>query len=222
MSRQRPVHIGLSARITHPEPSGVGLKSKTLQVLEQSVAQWAASRHALVLMVPSVLQDGALERSSIRVGDYADYLDGLILQGGADVCPRTYGEEPLRPEWGGDPVRDAYELELVHAFMAAGKPVLGICRGLQLINVALGGSLVQDLPSLRPGPVQHETTAYERNAHNVRFVPGGQMAQLHWVSLGLLLLAMALSAWASRAAISGRRPPGKHPAKDCSPASRGR
>ena len=67
MSRQRPVHIGLSARITHPEPSGVGLKSKTLQVLEQSVAQWAASRHALVLMVPSVLQDGALERSSIRV-----------------------------------------------------------------------------------------------------------------------------------------------------------
>ena len=85
MSRQRPVHIGLSARITHPEPSGVGLKSKTLQVLEQSVAQWAASRHALVLMVPSVLQDGALERSSIRVGDYADYLDGLILQGGADV-----------------------------------------------------------------------------------------------------------------------------------------
>ncbi|HPZ50178.1 MAG TPA: gamma-glutamyl-gamma-aminobutyrate hydrolase family protein, partial [Propionibacteriaceae bacterium] len=64
------------------------------------------------------------------MGDYADYLDGLILQGGADVCPRTYGEEPLRPEWGGDPVRDAYELELVHAFMAAGKPVLGICRGL--------------------------------------------------------------------------------------------
>lgn len=177
MPSPRPVHIGLSARITHPEPSGVGLKSKTLQVLEQSVAQWAASRHALVLMVPSVLQDGQLERSSIRVSDYADYLDGLILQGGADVCPRTYGEEPLRPEWGGDPVRDAYELELVHAFMAAGKPILGICRGLQLINVALGGSLVQDLPSLRPGSVPHETAAYERNAHNVRFVPGGRMAQ---------------------------------------------
>lgn len=177
MPRRRPVHIGLSARITHPEPSGVGLKSKTLQVLEQSVAQWAASRDTLVLMIPSVLQDGPLMRSNIRVSDYADYLDGLILQGGADVSPRAYGEEPLRPEWSGDPVRDAYELELVHEFMEAGKPILGICRGMQLINVALGGSLYQDLPTLRPGEVAHETGAYERNAHDIRFVPGGRMAQ---------------------------------------------
>ena len=50
--RRRPVHIGLSARIFHPETGGVGLKTKTLQVLEQSVAQWAASRDTLVLMVP--------------------------------------------------------------------------------------------------------------------------------------------------------------------------
>jgi len=177
MLRRRPVHIGLSARITHPEASGVGLKSKTLQVLEQSVAQWAASRDTLVLMVPSVLQDGPLMRSNIRVRDYADYLDGLILQGGADVSPRAYGEEPQRPEWGGDPVRDAYELELVHEFMEAGKPILGICRGMQLINVALGGSLFQDLPTQRPGDVPHETPEYERNAHEVSFVKGGHMAQ---------------------------------------------
>ena len=162
MFAKRPVHIGLSARITHPEVGGVGLKGKTLQVLEQSVAQWAASRDTLVLMVPSVMQGGTLMRSNIRVRDYARYLDGLILQGGADVSPRAYGEEPLRPEWGGDSVRDAYELELVHEFMEEGKPILGICRGMQLINVALGGSLWQDLPSLCPGPVPHETTAYEQ------------------------------------------------------------
>lgn len=176
MPRRRPVHIGLSARITHPEPSGVGLKSKTLQVLEQSVAQWAASLDTLVLMVPSVLQDGPLLRSNIRVRDYAEYLDGLILQGGADVSPRAYGEEPQCPAWGGDPVRDAYELELVQEFMAAGKPILGICRGMQLINVALGGSLYQDLPTLKPGDVPHETGHYERNVHGVTFTPGGRMA----------------------------------------------
>ena len=90
MSR-RPVHIGLSCRIFHPESGGVGLKGKTLQVLEQSVAQWAASRDTLVLMVPSVLQDGALQRSNIRIRDYAEYLDGLILQGGADVMTRVFG-----------------------------------------------------------------------------------------------------------------------------------
>jgi putative glutamine amidotransferase len=180
MLRRRPVHIGLSARITHPEPSGVGLKSRTLQVLEQSVAQWAASRDTLVLMVPSVVQDSPLMRSNIRVRDYAEYLDGLILQGGADVSPRAYGEEPLKPEWSGDPVRDAYELELVHEFMEAGKPILGICRGMQLINVALGGSLYQDLPTQYPSETPHETPDYFHNAHEVTFAPDGQMAQ--WFS----------------------------------------
>lgn len=171
--RRRPVHIGLSARIFHPEAGGTGLRTKTLQVLEQSVAQWAASRDTLVLMIPSVLQDGTLQRSSIRVRDYADYLDGLILQGGADVSPRAYGEEPLKPEWAGDPVRDAYELELVHEFLEAGKPILGICRGMQLINVAFGGSLHQDIPALVPGAIAHETADYDRHRHEVQLAPGG-------------------------------------------------
>ncbi|TDQ45105.1 gamma-glutamyl-gamma-aminobutyrate hydrolase family protein [Tepidicella xavieri] len=175
LGRRRPVHIGLSARIFHPESGGTGLKTKTLQVLEQSVAQWAASRDTLVLMVPSVLSDGALMRSNIRIRDYADYLDGLLLQGGADVSPRAYGEEPLKPEWGGDPVRDAYELELVHEFMEAGKPILGICRGMQLINVALGGSLYQDLPTQCPDSLGHESQAYDRHAHEITFTPGGKM-----------------------------------------------
>lgn len=166
-ARRRPVHIGLSARIFHPEAGGTGLRSKTLQVLEQSVAQWAASRETLVLMIPSVLQDGALQRSSIRVRDYAAYLDGLILQGGADVSPRAYGEEPLKPQWSGDPVRDAYELELVHEFLEAGKPILGICRGMQLINVAFGGSLYQDIPTLLPEAIAHETPHYDRHRHAV-------------------------------------------------------
>lgn len=175
--RRRPLHIGLSARIFHPETDGVGLKGKTLQVLEQSVAQWAASRDTLVLMVPSVLADGPLLRSNIRLRDYAEYLDGLILQGGADVSPLAYGEQPLQPEWSGDPVRDAYELELVHEFMEAGKPILGICRGMQLINVALGGSLYQDLPTQLPEAQGHETTDYDRNSHWVNFTPDGEMAQ---------------------------------------------
>lgn len=175
--RRRPVHIGLSARIHHPEAGAAGLRAKTLQVLEQSVAQWAASRDTLVLMIPSVLQDGALQRSSIRVRDYADYLDGLILQGGADVSPRAYGEEPLKPEWAGDPVRDAYELELVYEFLEAGKPILGICRGMQLINVAFGGSLLQDIPTLVPSAIAHETPHYDRHRHAVTLVPGGRLEQ---------------------------------------------
>lgn len=176
IGRRRPIRIGLSARIFHPEQGSRGIRTKTLQVLEQSIAQWVMARDVLVLMVPSVVQDGMLMRSNIRLRDYAEYLDGLILQGGADVSPRAYGEEPLRPEWSGDPVRDAYELELLHEFMEARKPVLGICRGMQLINVALGGSLYQDLPSQQPLPIAHESGDYDRNIHTVGFAEGGQLS----------------------------------------------
>lgn len=180
IGRRRPVRIGLSARIFHPELGASGLKAKTLQVLEPSIAQWVMTRGVLVLMVPSVLQDSALMRSNIRLRDYAEYLDGLILQGGADVSPQAYGEEPLQPEWNGDPVRDAYELELLHEFMEAGKPVLGICRGMQLINVALGGTLYQDLPSQQPGSVTHEHSDFDRNIHSISFTENGQLAR--WFS----------------------------------------
>lgn len=174
-STRPPLRIGLSARLFHPEPGASGLKTKTLLVFEQSVAQWAMARDVLLLMVPSVVQGGELMRSNIRLRDYAQYLDGLILQGGADVSPLAYGEEPLRPEWSGDPVRDAYELELVHEFMEAGKPILGICRGMQLLNVALGGSLYQDLRTQRPETADHESGQYDQHAHEVVFAPEGQM-----------------------------------------------
>jgi putative glutamine amidotransferase len=144
MSR-RPLRIGLSARIYHPQPGATGLQSKSLQYLEQSVAHWVMSRDVMVLMVPSVCGDGVVHRSSIRLSDYPQYLDGLVLQGGADISPQCYGEEPLHPDWAGDRLRDAYEMELFHEFVEAGKPVLGICRGAQLINVALGGTLYQDI-----------------------------------------------------------------------------
>ncbi len=178
MSRLPPLRIGLSARIFHPEPGSRGINTKTLLVLEQSIAQWAMARDVLLLMVPSVVQDGELMRSNIRLRDYAMYLDGLILQGGADVSPRAYGEEPLRPEWSGDPVRDSYELELVHEFMEAGKPILGICRGMQLLNVALGGSLYQDIALQRPGAVGHESGQYDQHAHAVTFAVGSRL--LDW------------------------------------------
>jgi len=171
--------IGVSARILHPQPGAKGLQSKTLQYLEQTAAHWLMSRNVLVLMVPTVDTGGRLHRSEIRMSDYARHLDGLMLQGGADVCPMTYGEEPMSREWIGDRMRDEYEIELLHEFIEAGKPVLGICRGLQLINVAYGGTLFQDIGRQVPEAKRHVTEAYERNLHEVRLEPGGGLARLY-------------------------------------------
>ena len=84
-------------------------------------------------------------------------LHGLVLTGGADLSPLSYGEEPLKEAWEGDRLRDRWEMALYRQALAKGIPVLGICRGVQLINVAEGGSLWQDLPSLRPNTMVHRS-----------------------------------------------------------------
>jgi gamma-glutamyl-gamma-aminobutyrate hydrolase PuuD len=79
----------------------------------------------------------------------------------------------------GDRIRDEYEIALTHAFVAAGKPVLGICRGLQLLNVAFGGTLYQDIPTQRPGAAKHRDTAlYDLNFHALEISAGSRLAQL--------------------------------------------
>jgi putative glutamine amidotransferase len=154
--------IGISPRLFHPEPNAKGVHTKLLDYLEHSVAEWIHSRDALAFLLPA----------SDRAREYAQALDGLVLQGGADISPLAYGEEPQKPEWAGDPARDRFEIALVQAFTAARKPILGICRGAQLINVALGGSLHQDIPDHRSG-------GYDQHSHKVRLEPGSGLARLY-------------------------------------------
>jgi putative glutamine amidotransferase len=133
----------------------------------------------MAVMVPAVDSDSIVRRSDIDLHDYAAALDGLVLQGGNDVAPQHYGEQPLHPDWHGDRVRDLYEMELVRAFVAAGKPVFGICRGLQLLNVAFGGTLLQDINTQRPEALDHRAPGkYEHHHHEVEFVPGTHLASL--------------------------------------------
>ncbi len=175
---RRTLRIGISARIFHPEPGSKGLRSKNLQYLEESIAQWVMSRDVLVFMVPTVNTTGLLHPSNITLRHYARHLDGLVLQGGADVSPQTYSESPTRPEWNGDRARDLYELELLHEFVDAGKPVLGICRGCQLINVAFGGTLYQDVATNVPEAHEHVNNDYDAHRHAIVFPPGSSLGQL--------------------------------------------
>ncbi len=180
---EAPLLIGLSARIYTPGSTGVelpGVFTKTLHYLEQSVAHWVLSGGAMAVMVPAVDSDSIVLRSDIDLGHYAQALDGLLLQGGNDVAPQHYGEEPLHPDWHGDRVRDLYEMELIRAFVAAGKPVFGICRGLQLLNVTFGGTLLQDIGTQRPEALDHRMLGkYEQHFHRVEFVPGSHLAALY-------------------------------------------
>ena len=175
----RPLRIGLSPRILHHPPAELGFRNKTLQYLEQTIAHWIMRRDALAFMLPSI-ETGGMERSSVRVRDYVAEIDGLVLQGGADVSPASYGEMPLRPEWAGDRVRDLYEIDLFWECVVQGKPVLGICRGLQLINVALGGSLHQDIATAYPHAIPHaDPVLYDRHRHTIHIETNSGLARLY-------------------------------------------
>jgi putative glutamine amidotransferase len=174
------LRIGLSARLMHRVPSELGFRNKTLQYLEQSIAHWIMGHGAVVFMLPAITFDAEIERREVSVRSYVDALDGLVLQGGADVSPTSYGQQPLRPEWSGDIVRDRYEMELLEGFLERGKPVLGICRGAQLINVAFGGTLLQDIATQRTDARRHvDAELYDQLQHEVRFEPEARLAALY-------------------------------------------
>lgn len=169
--------IGISVCLMHPDSTRKSAPSKTLQFIEQSTAHWVMSAHALPVLIPS--HHGETAKGDISCVDYAMRLDGLVLHGGADIWPGHYGEAAVRPEWNGDASRDAYELELVRAFVAQGKPVFGICRGLQLINVAFGGTLYQDLQTQSAGSRVHQNrTLYDHLFHPLELVADSKMDRL--------------------------------------------
>jgi putative glutamine amidotransferase len=108
--------------------------------------------------------------------DVLDHLDALLLAGGADLGPGTYGAEPHPETRGVRAERDAFELALVREAIARDLPVLGVCRGMQVLNVARGGTLHQHVPEL-VGHEDHRRVPGEFGDHDVRLQPGSLAAR---------------------------------------------
>lgn len=119
------------------------------------------------LLLPLLHKPGAPLRAMVEA------LDGLVLTGGEDPAPHLYGESPLPGLGEVDYERDLAEIELIRIARELNKPMLGICRGMQIINVALGGNLVQDIPSQIPQALQHSQKGSKLYAaHSVTLTAG--------------------------------------------------
>ncbi len=154
--------IGISC--SHPDDFSSVRRSYTESVLLAG---------GLPVLIPITEDEEALDDILARI-------DALILTGGDDVHPSYYGEEPIEQLGAVDDVRDVYDLALIRLAADRGLPMLGICRGEQLINVAFGGTLYQDIPSQHSDTTVHHNQADPSSipTHTVTVLPGSEVARI--------------------------------------------
>ncbi|SEN06684.1 gamma-glutamyl-gamma-aminobutyrate hydrolase family protein [Lihuaxuella thermophila] len=156
------------------------------------------------------------------IGEMAAGCDGLLLSGGGDIDPAFFGEEPVPGLGDIVPERDQMEILLIREFMKQKKPILGICRGCQILNVALGGDMYQDLTSQKTPLLQHSQKAPRNHAsHTIEIKEGSLLKSIvgkssarvnsyHHQAVRVMASSLTASAWARDGvieAIEGKNDP---------------
>jgi putative glutamine amidotransferase len=116
------------------------------------------------------------------IARYLGVVDGLLLSGGVDVAPARYGQKPHRCLGEVDQDRDATELPLICQALAQDVPIFAICRGIQTLNIAMGGTLYQDIPSECPSKIAHQQSTLQlprdRFSHSIHIKPGSRLQEI--------------------------------------------
>ncbi len=204
----------------------IGVPTQTLQSIdgipESLPNSWVMNQRyyrAITTLGGAPVMIPLLEGEEEAIRAIYDTLDGLFLAGGVDVDPHSYGEERTERCGNIDPPRDWTELLMVRWAMEDAKPVLGVCRGMQVINVARGGTLVQDIAAGIPEAIKHDyfpTQGYERDyrAHPVTIQPASRLHDIfrgtdlevnsmHHQAIAGLGQGLAATAWAADGLIEG-------------------
>lgn len=167
------IKVGISSCFMYPDPHRVVFGPKTLLYMGHDMSQYLSRNGIMPILIPDLEDEKLLKK-------YLDQLDGFLFQGGTDVNPERYGEKPLNPNWVGDPQRDEYEMKIMEYAFKKKAPILAICRGMQLLNVYLGGSLYQDICYQMPRANVHlHNDFYDEHVHPIEFTPGGILEKLH-------------------------------------------
>ena len=165
---------------TPPKPL-IGITLDSQEPGHYATVPWYALRKNYVHVIESL--GGipiVLPHALGAVGDYADLLDGLIVTGGGfDIDPALYGESSVHSTVTLKPERTTFEWALCDAMLRLDKAVLGICGGQQLLNVVLGGTLIQHIPDECPGSLPHKVDPpYDVPHHEIKILPNTRLASL--------------------------------------------
>ncbi len=167
------IRIGVSACFMYPDPTRAVFGHKQLSYFEHDMSRFLARKGYMPILIPDLPKD--------QLEPFLSEMQGFVFQGGADIAPGTYRETPIENgRWPGDAHRDAYELSILDWAVKQEKPVLGICRGFQLLNVYFGGTLYQDLSLQTKTPVEHRNAEkYDRIFHEVECTPNGLIKKIY-------------------------------------------
>lgn len=167
------IHIGLSPCFMYPDSTRKVFSKKTLAYVEQDMARFVSKKGVMPILIPELPEE--------ELEDFLTEMDAFVFQGGSDIAPQSYKEELIEDgKWPGDLYRDRYELKIMdHAFKNM-KPILAICRGFQLANVYLGGTLHQDLKTTTKTLVEHRNAElYDEVYHKVTCRPEGLLKEIY-------------------------------------------
>jgi putative glutamine amidotransferase len=157
--------IGIGSDVLHPTKDGGRDRAFTYMTYIDALRRAGAA----TVLIPPQPEDAV---------DVVDGLDGVLLAGGDDCDPRAYGEEPLPSVEAMDPRRQDNDLALARAARVRGVPTLGICLGVQMMSVAAGGALVQDIDSQLQTEINHVSPPSNRARHRVEVRPGTRLAEI--------------------------------------------
>lgn len=167
------IKVGITSCFFYPDMSRVVFGPKSLSYVENDMFRYVSQQGILPVLIPDLETD--------RLHDILHELDGIIFQGGNDLAPQSYGEEPIIDgKWLGDRHRDKYELSILDFAIRNDKPVLGICRGMQLMNVYFGGSLYQDIGTQKEGALTHrDAKKYDSVHHKIVFSCESDLSRMY-------------------------------------------
>ncbi len=197
--------IGVTTSSVSREPERVQLNAAYVRAVEVG--------GGVPVLLPPQLSPAALGQLLLAV-------DGILLTGGGDIDPSRYGEPPHESLVYVSEERDTLEIAVVHAALERNLPVLALCRGMQVLNVALGGSLIQDIPSQFTTDINHsQSEPREEVTHEVAVQPGSRLRGLlgsdsiqvnsfHHQALKTLGAGLEAVAWAPDGIIEGIELPG--------------
>lgn len=168
----RPL-IGVSANRFAADAERAVFKGMELHYGEAHLLEALYRAGALPVILPDLKNENAL-------GEFIERVRGVVFAGGADVSPESYGRHEYDSKWPGDKVRDAYEIALIRKAEHAKLPILGVCRGMQILNVAFGGTLYQDITTEKSESLVHrDWDIYEQNVHDIKIERGSWLEKIY-------------------------------------------